>query len=56
MKDNMRKRMCVCERERERLGHFAVEQKLTEHRKSTIIEKNFLKFKKHACLEFRPDL
>ena len=30
--------MCVCVCERERLGHSAVRQKLTEHCKSTIIE------------------
>ena len=29
----------MCVRERERLGHFAVQQKFTEHCISTIIEK-----------------
>ena len=33
MKDNMRKRMYVCVW----LGHFAVQQKLTQHCKSTIL-------------------
>ena len=29
MEDNVRKIICVCVCERERLGHFAVQQKLT---------------------------
>ena len=37
--DNVRKRMCVCVWERERLGHFAVQQKLIECYKSSITEK-----------------
>ena len=35
MKDNVRKRMCIYVW----LGHFVVQKKLTEHCKSTIIEK-----------------
>ena len=37
VEDNMRKRMYVCMG----LGHFAVQQNLTEHCKSTIIKKIF---------------
>ena len=32
--------VCVCVCERERLGHFAVQHKLTEPYKSSIIERN----------------
>ena len=44
--------VCVCVRERERLSHFAVQHKLTEHCKSTIIEIiKILKKEKYAQRE-----
>ena len=45
IEDNMSRRMCVCvcvcvcARARARLGHFAVQQKIDEHCKPTIMEK-----------------
>ena len=45
-----------CVRQRERLGYFAVQQKLTEHCKSTIIEKvKILQKKNEVAEEHVPD-
>ena len=52
----MRKRMCVCIYIYIWLGHFAVQQKLTEHCTSTIAEKNkTLKknFQDPNCIKFK---
>jgi len=48
--------MCVYERERERLGHFAAQQKLTEHCKPIIMEEIKIILKKSALPGKQMDL